>query len=328
MRALVVGVDAGGTSTRVGVGRRDGSLLAVVAGPGANPNAVGLRPAAHRIGELVRSALAQADVAAIDVSALTIAMAGASRVAGSTIDLAAVRRDVAPAGLGAVPEVVLDVAGAFSAGSPADAGPVLVAGTGSIAAEVVRGQVRRRAGGWGWLLGDEGGGFWLGREAVRHALRAPDDHGPLATAVRQAYGADDGADLLAAAYAAEPHRLARLGAVVAASAADDPAAAELVEQAATHLVALVDQLRCSPTAGDASPGLPPGLQPIVLAGSVLTSDGPVGRRVRALLAAVGRPTSTAGPAVVGPVWLAARSLGPLDPEIHRRFRAAAGVGAA
>ena len=49
---------------------------------------------------------------------------------------------------------------------------VVIAGTGSGAAGRDAAGRTVRVGGHGFLLGDEGGGYWIGREAVRAALRA------------------------------------------------------------------------------------------------------------------------------------------------------------
>lgn len=48
---------------------------------------------------------------------------------------------------------------------------MLIAGTGATAGSVADQRWTRTADGHGWLLGDDGSGFWLGREAVRSALR-------------------------------------------------------------------------------------------------------------------------------------------------------------
>ena len=53
-------------------------------------------------------------------------------------------------------------------------GVLLIAGTGSIAVARKAGGEMIRVGGWGPFFGDEGSGFWIGREAVRTALRAQD----------------------------------------------------------------------------------------------------------------------------------------------------------
>ena len=83
-----------------------------------------------------------------------------------------------------------------TAGEP---GIIVIGGTGSMAfGRNARGQTAR-AGGWGYVFGDEGGGFDLTRRALRAALRAEEGWGP-ATALRQllleASGAADANDLL------------------------------------------------------------------------------------------------------------------------------------
>jgi len=55
-----------------------------------------------------------------------------------------------------------------------DPGILLIAGTGSIVIGRSREGSMFRVGGWGPHFGDEGSGFWIGREAVRSALRAVD----------------------------------------------------------------------------------------------------------------------------------------------------------
>ena len=49
-------------------------------------------------------------------------------------------------------------------------GMLLYSGTGSIASFMELDGTFLRTGGWGYLLGDEGSGYWIGREAIRHAL--------------------------------------------------------------------------------------------------------------------------------------------------------------
>jgi glucosamine kinase len=64
--------------------------------------------------------------------------------------------------------------GAFE-GQP---GVMVTAGTGSIAYGRNSADQEVRAGGWGWLLGDEGSGWWIAREAVRAALAHWEGSGP------------------------------------------------------------------------------------------------------------------------------------------------------
>src|SRR5215467_13584597 len=55
-----------------------------------------------------------------------------------------------------------------------DPGILLIAGTGSIVIGRNKNRNMFRVGGWGPFFGDEGSGFWIGREAVRAALHALD----------------------------------------------------------------------------------------------------------------------------------------------------------
>jgi glucosamine kinase len=59
-----------------------------------------------------------------------------------------------------------------------DPGVLLIAGTGSIVIGRDKDRSMFRVGGWGPYFGDEGSGFWIGREAVRAALRSLDSQSP------------------------------------------------------------------------------------------------------------------------------------------------------
>jgi glucosamine kinase len=100
-----------------------------------------------------------------------------------------------------------EVAFAGAPGAPTD-GLVLVAGTGAAAARLAGGRQTETADGDGWLLGDGGSGFWIGRRSVRTVLAALDGRGQ--------------PTLLTAAVAGR-----YLGAAVPAHPADRPAALAL-----------------------------------------------------------------------------------------------------
>lgn len=63
-------------------------------------------------------------------------------------------------------------------------GVVLIAGTGSIALARTPDGALKRCGGWGPRLDDEGGGFWMGREALRAVARMIDARGPKTLLIR------------------------------------------------------------------------------------------------------------------------------------------------
>ena len=125
-------------------------------------------------------------------------------------------------------------------------GVVVIAGTGS-AALGWDGERFAQAGGHGFLLGDEGSAYWIGREAVRSALRFDERAGGselIHRTVTQIAGAS--LDALVSdvnARPAERVRLTALAPAVTAIAARDPEAGRIVRCAAEHLAALAESVR-------------------------------------------------------------------------------------
>jgi N-acetylglucosamine kinase-like BadF-type ATPase len=120
---------------------------------------------------------------------------------------------------------------------------VIVAGTGSIAYGRNAADRAARAGGWGYVLGDEGGGFWIGRAALNAVVRQFDGRGPqtlLTEMVLSDMRLGSPTDLVHAVYAGGLHRYAIAGIVpVVQHAADagDAVAADLISRAAAELSA-------------------------------------------------------------------------------------------
>ena len=125
-------------------------------------------------------------------------------------------------------------------------GIAVIAGTGSVALGW-DGERFAYAGGHGYLLGDEGSAYWIGREAVRAALRFHEQTGGselIHRTVTQATGPD--LDILIGevnAHPADRGRLAVLAPAVTAIAGYDPEAQRIVRRAAEHLAALAESIR-------------------------------------------------------------------------------------
>lgn len=130
-------------------------------------------------------------------------------------------------------------------------GIIVVAGTGSIAfGRNARGQTGR-AGGWGYVFGDEGGGFDLTREALRAALRHEEGWGP-ATILRhkllEATGAADANDLMHRFYTSDYPRpqIASYSRLVDEAAREgDAVAIEILHRAAQQLAGFAGSVRHS-----------------------------------------------------------------------------------
>ena len=272
-----IGVDAGGTTTRALVAKADGAIVGVGRAPGANTWSSGTS-VSHVIIAALRAALHEIDPSTV--------AGGVIAVAGAATARPSVTADIYDAwhglGLGGSPDLLPDVVAAYAAGTTRPDGVVLVAGTGAIAAAINHGRVTRRAGGHGWMVGDEGSAVWLGLEAIRAALRAIDGTGPdttLVTAISEKLHIGDIEDgsparqIISAAHSQPPAQLGLLApAIVEACDQGDPVARRLIEEAARHL--------CTTIAAAAGSQQPPAA---VLAGSVLTKAAPIRRLVYASL---------------------------------------------
>lgn len=193
-------------------------------------------------------------------------------------------------------DVVTAHAGAHDLGP----GVVLAAGTGAIALGIDGDGRHRQADGWGYLCGDAGGGFWIGRRGLDAALRGHDGRaapGPLTERAADVFG---DLRLLAESLYPAPDAVARIAGfapMVLDLAASDPAAAQIVDQAADELAATV-----SAAAG-------PGDLPVSWTGRLLRHDGLRRRFADAL--ALRRPglrvRPPAGDGLTGAALLAATS---------------------
>jgi glucosamine kinase len=194
--ALVVGLDAGGTRTRaVLAAAADGRPLGEgAAGPG-NALTVPVPQLTDHLAEAVARAVPERLRGR--VVAVTGGFAGATAASPDDPGHVKARHALTAAlrGLGIPPGPVgicSDIEAAFAAapGTPAD-GLALVAGTGAVAMRITDRHGTATVDGDGWLLGDDGSGFWIGRAAVRAALRMADGRGPatvLAGTVGRALG--------------------------------------------------------------------------------------------------------------------------------------------
>ena len=107
-------------------------------------------------------------------SVICLGIAGVDRPDDATIVRAIMKR----IGYKAKVIVVNDALVALEAGAPRQPGVVIISGTGSISYGRNAEGEAARSGGWGYVLGDEGSGYWIGRSALRAVLREADKRGP------------------------------------------------------------------------------------------------------------------------------------------------------
>jgi glucosamine kinase len=231
---FVLGIDAGGTKTVCLVADEQGHVLGSARGPGANLATLGELEVEKVLHEVMEQAMVgQSGAPAV----ICLGIAGVDRAEDAAIIRSIMRR----IGNKAPVLVVNDALIALEAGAGDGPGIVLIAGTGSICyGRNDRGHAAR-AGGWGYILADEGSGWWMGQRAIQAVMRQADGRGPatsLTPRVLAYFGVTDPALVVHEVYYHDPRRrlIAGLGPAVQASVDEgDPVAREIVADAAGEL---------------------------------------------------------------------------------------------
>lgn len=238
MRRLFLGVDGGQSSTLALICDQSGRLAGWGrAGPSNHVHEPGgMARLEGALRESIGGALAAAGPTEAPIAAACLGMTGGAEWAAKLLP-----RIVACDRVQAEHDSVTAHAGAL-AGEP---GAIVIAGTGSVALGVNAAGQRARAGGWAHIMGDEGSGYDLGRQALIAAARATDGRGPATTLLEAVLAHWQMATLWevrAAVYGGRIDRpaiagLARL--VVAASAAGDEVAGRIVDRGCRELAEMV-----------------------------------------------------------------------------------------
>src|SRR5665213_641094 len=243
MSEYFLGVDGGQSSTVAAIGDGDGKVLGWAAAGPCNHVAVAEARAkfVHVMGDCVAQAAARAGIGADrHFRAACLGMSGGPDDKAELLGELITSEDLIVTHDGRVA-----LAGAMNGGP----GMIVVAGTGSIAyGENERGE-SARAGGWGYIFGDEGGGFDIVRQALRAVLREHEGWGPhtaLTPALLDASGTSDANAALHRFYTpewprAEVATLARLVSRIAEEG--DPVAIDILNLAGQNLALLAAAVR-------------------------------------------------------------------------------------
>ena len=238
---LFLGVDGGQTATLALIAGETGRVLGSgVAGPCNHVQGAGGREKfIAAIRGSVEAACAQAGVA----PAFAAACLGFS---GGPADKEALVREILPVETLLVTD---DAAIALTGAVGRQPGIATIAGTGSIAYGRNAAGKRARAGGWGYLFGDEGSAFDLVRQALRAALRFEEGWGPrtaLHPMLLEQTGARSANDLMHRFYTTDfpRSRIAALAPCInEAAAKGDLSAIELLHAAAGQLAMITAAVR-------------------------------------------------------------------------------------
>lgn len=230
--AHVLGIDAGGTKTVGLLADENGRVLAEARAGGANLQTQGELEVEKVFHDLIEQLSPNRRI-----DAVCLGMAGVDRPRDEAVIRGILRR----LGHRESARVVNDAAIALVAGSRERFGIAILSGTGSIAYGLDRQGRSARAGGYGYLLADEGSGYWLGNQALRAAVRATDGRGPatrLRELVFEALAIASVDELVPLVYekGMPKYRIAALAGLVEKGRAEgDALAARLLDEAACEL---------------------------------------------------------------------------------------------
>ncbi len=309
----ILGIDGGGTSTTAWLADAAGHVLGRGRAGPANAKAIGNEAARAAINQAIEACFRDAGCERTSVAVACLGMAGSDRPEDGRLldswaeaDAWAHRRVLVNDG-----DLVL------AAGTPEGWGIGLIAGTGSIAVGRAPDGRTARAGGWGYLFGDEGSAYAVAIAALRWVARHWDGReprpevDPLTARVCAFFDVDNPARLVPAVYRPDIDRtrIAALAPVVVAAAkADSCAAAAILNQAADDLadavLAVARSLHLLDAAG-------PLTIPLALAGGFLLATPGLDRVIVARCCQKGMRASPVTPVpepVVGALRIACDAL--------------------
>lgn len=314
MSALLLAVDGGNAKTDLALVAADGSVLALVRGPGSSPHEHGLEGALDRIEALLIEAGADAPVAYAE-----LLLAGVDFPA----EVEAVQRRARERGWADRVEVANDTFAVLRAGTERGWGVAVVCGAGinCLGLSPDGRQVRFPA--LGEITGDWGGGHDVGGAAISAAARSEDGRGPstaLERLVPEHFGLQTPLQLAEAIHTGviSQRRFVELAPIVLATAATDDVCAGIVARLAEEVVSLV-RVALERIGEVDEPA------DVVLGGGLMQARNPLlldGIATR--LAALGLPhalTVVDAPPVVGAALRALDTLG-AGPEARARLRSA------
>lgn len=238
--ALILGIDGGGTKTVALIADQDGNILAQRQGKATNPHVVGFDASARTLFQLITLCCDDLRCDPAELRSLVFGLAGVGRNGDRkrirdevTKLFDAEKTRVVPAVVETDARVALE--GAFDGGP----GVVMIAGTGSIVVgKTSRGDILS-VGGWGRVLGDEGSGYFIGREALVAVTQDHDgrgDSGRLREAFARQFQWETRDQIIAAVYQDHVDLAALAPAVIGAAAGNCVVAQRILQRAATLLV--------------------------------------------------------------------------------------------
>lgn len=168
----VLAVDAGGTGCRAALCNRDGQILGFAQGSSCNYHSIGIEKATESLIMLFTTLVKKQ---ALHVNCVVLGLAGLDTKKDETTLTSIVNQALTAANIKTATIYLCNDAMLTLKGSVGQNNGILIAaGTGSIAWGITKEGLETRVGGWGYLVGDEGSGYSIGKAAITHILKSYD----------------------------------------------------------------------------------------------------------------------------------------------------------
>lgn len=203
-QTCVAGVDGGGTKTTAIIADRKGNILAEETDGPSNFQIIGVDKSAETILSLIKRCSEKAEKPAGDVRTVVAGLTGAGRPGDQrrmrdALSECAGKQGISFEQIAVHSDARIALEGAFKG----LAGIILIAGTGSIAFGKTIEEDVLRVGGWGRIIGDEGSGYSIGRDALNVVAKTLDGRGKdtlLTELVLSKFGLKDQESIIHAVY--------------------------------------------------------------------------------------------------------------------------------
>jgi N-acetylglucosamine kinase-like BadF-type ATPase len=279
----IIGIDGGGTKTSAVLCASDQTILTEAQGESSNIQLVGVECAAEIILALVRQCCHSVGCTISEIGAIVAGVAGAGRTSDRQqlfdgITALAQKNQLPLPPLGIESDARIALEGAFHGKH----GIIVIAGTGSMVLGKSASGKLYRAGGWGRIIGDEGSGYAIGREAFRTIATAIDG-GNIQTRLTKLFAEklqlDSQEAIIHTVYRTNFDIASVVPFVLDAAAKNDKAAKSILTNAAIELVETIDIVTEKLIAGKTRNVR----YPLSFAGSLLTNDNFYSRKVRSAI---------------------------------------------
>jgi N-acetylglucosamine kinase-like BadF-type ATPase len=249
-KQFVIGIDGGGTKTAAMLADLKGNVLVEQTGGPSNFQIIGVEKAAEVLFDLIERCCAEIGCSVDEVRSIAAGLTGAGREADQErmrIGLV----EYAHRGRETLREVIIesDARVALEGAFRGNVGIILISGTGSIAFGKDQAGNVHRAGGWGRILGDEGSGYSIGRDALNAISKDLDGRGKptlLTKLVAKQFGLSDQEKIISAIYRDNFDVALLAPLVIEAATSHDVEASRILNKAtfelAEHVRALLNKI--------------------------------------------------------------------------------------